>query len=83
MSKILQPIRRPLALSRPISTTSSKSVIGGAVSALLHGSPEAREEGDIQIEQHSKLVGRGVSRDPFALLCCDVLEVATRVVAGR
>lgn len=27
--------------------------------SILHGSPEAKEEGDVQIQQHSKLVARG------------------------
>ena len=27
--------------------------------SLLHGSQEAREAGDLEMQQHSKLVGRG------------------------
>ena len=27
--------------------------------SLLHGSPDAKKAGDIEIQQHSKLVGRG------------------------
>jgi len=30
-----------------------------SVRSLLHGSPEAKEAGDLDIQQHSKLVGRG------------------------
>jgi hypothetical protein len=29
------------------------------VQSLLHGSPEAKKEGDVEIQQHSRLVGRG------------------------
>ncbi|KDQ18252.1 hypothetical protein BOTBODRAFT_171909 [Botryobasidium botryosum FD-172 SS1] len=29
------------------------------VQSILHGSPEAKKEGDIEIQQHSKLIGRG------------------------
>lgn len=27
--------------------------------SLLHGSPQAKQEGDVQIQQHSRLVARG------------------------
>ncbi|KAL7285569.1 NIPSNAP-domain-containing protein [Trametes coccinea BRFM310] len=30
-----------------------------SVQSLLHGSPEAKQEGDVQIQQHSRLVARG------------------------
>ncbi|KAH9897876.1 NIPSNAP-domain-containing protein [Cubamyces lactineus] len=32
---------------------------GISVQSLLHGSPEAKQEGDVQIQQHSRLVARG------------------------
>lgn len=29
------------------------------VQSLLHGSPEAKKDGDLEVQQHSRLVGRG------------------------
>ena len=44
-------VRRPIAQG-------SWEVMRDAQS-LLHGSPEAKEEGDVSIQQHSRLVARG------------------------
>ncbi|KAF6766697.1 NIPSNAP-domain-containing protein [Ephemerocybe angulata] len=41
------------------SSLSSAGKRGISVQSLLHGSPEAKKEGDLESAQHSKLVGRG------------------------
>ncbi|KAK4695692.1 hypothetical protein P7C70_g8505, partial [Phenoliferia sp. Uapishka_3] len=47
------------SLTRSIHSTPSRLVVKEAVSAILHGSPAAKEEGEAAQKQHSKLVGRG------------------------
>ncbi|KAL0951641.1 hypothetical protein HGRIS_008321 [Hohenbuehelia grisea] len=44
---------------RTVSTVYPVSRRHISVQSLLHGSPEAKKAGDIEIQQHSKLVGRG------------------------
>ncbi|EKM84076.1 hypothetical protein AGABI1DRAFT_110665 [Agaricus bisporus var. burnettii JB137-S8] len=46
---------------RTFSSTSATSIAKRSISvqSLLHGSPEARRVGEIETQQHSKLVGRG------------------------
>ncbi|KIO18873.1 hypothetical protein M407DRAFT_154534 [Tulasnella calospora MUT 4182] len=50
-------LRAPSTLSRlpPVATIQSR----GILQAILHGSEQAKQEGEIETLQHSKLVGRG------------------------
>ncbi|KAI1782696.1 NIPSNAP-domain-containing protein [Ganoderma leucocontextum] len=43
--------------SRAVVQTQARRTI--SVQSLLHGSPEAKHEGDVQLQQHSRLVARG------------------------
>ncbi|PSR71079.1 hypothetical protein PHLCEN_2v13048 [Hermanssonia centrifuga] len=43
--------------ARPVFQSQARRTI--SVQSLLHGSPKAQEEGDVQIQQHSRLVARG------------------------
>ncbi|KAH8099830.1 NIPSNAP-domain-containing protein [Cristinia sonorae] len=54
-------LARIAARSLRQSTTSTVLPARRAISvqSILHGSPEAKAEGDVQIQQHSKLVARG------------------------
>ncbi|TFK30944.1 NIPSNAP-domain-containing protein [Coprinopsis marcescibilis] len=49
-------VRSLSVTSRALSGAGKRLI---SVQSLLHGSPEAREEGELAILQHSKLVGRG------------------------
>ncbi|KAF9531947.1 hypothetical protein CPB83DRAFT_848075 [Crepidotus variabilis] len=49
--------RRIAASSAVASSTPKRNI--SVVQSLLHGSPEAKQAGDVEIQQHSKLVGRG------------------------
>jgi len=40
-----------------IATSQARRAI--SVQSLLHGSPQAKQEGDVQVQQHSKIVARG------------------------
>ncbi|KAF4611750.1 hypothetical protein D9613_004249 [Agrocybe pediades] len=48
---------RALRIATPGAVGASKR--GISVQSLLHGSPEAKQAGDLEIQQHSRLVGRG------------------------
>ncbi|KIY73570.1 NIPSNAP-domain-containing protein [Cylindrobasidium torrendii FP15055 ss-10] len=48
-----QPVAKLAAVAANVAPRRS------IVSALLHGSPEAKREGELDIQQHSRLVGRG------------------------
>ncbi|KAF7791222.1 hypothetical protein EIP86_002236 [Pleurotus ostreatoroseus] len=53
---------RPLATATrthaaPLSLRETRRTI--SVQSILHGSPEAQREGDVAIQQHSRLVARG------------------------
>ncbi|KAF8346944.1 NIPSNAP-domain-containing protein [Amanita rubescens] len=41
---------------RPLSALSRRSI---SVQSLLHGSPQAKKDGELEVLQHSRLVGRG------------------------
>ncbi|KAG5720537.1 NipSnap like protein [Termitomyces sp. T112] len=49
-------ISRRLASPSVISTSTSRWI---SVKSLLHGSPEAKKDGELEIMQHSRIVGRG------------------------
>jgi len=44
---------------RPALATAAHGRRFISVQSILHGSPEAKQEGDVQIQQHSRLVARG------------------------
>ncbi|KAH6917024.1 NIPSNAP-domain-containing protein [Coprinopsis sp. MPI-PUGE-AT-0042] len=48
--------RRLPASSRMITAAGRRHI---SVQSLLHGSPEAKKEGELEVSQHSKIVGRG------------------------
>ncbi|KAG8936351.1 hypothetical protein FRC02_002944 [Tulasnella sp. 418] len=45
--------------STAIPRTTTPRLARGLLQTILHGSPQAKAEGEIEIQQHSKLVGRG------------------------
>ncbi|KAI0066490.1 NIPSNAP-domain-containing protein [Artomyces pyxidatus] len=45
------------ATLRPAALPSAKRSI--SVQSILHGSPEAKQAGDVEVQQHSKLIARG------------------------
>ncbi|KAI5474856.1 NIPSNAP family protein [Pseudohyphozyma bogoriensis] len=53
---ILKPTTFSPLLTRSLHASPSSA---GVVNAILHGSKEAKQEGESEIRQHSKLVGRG------------------------
>ncbi|KAI0783307.1 NIPSNAP-domain-containing protein [Abortiporus biennis] len=48
---------RPVSSSVGTAQVQAKRTI--SVQSILHGSPDAQQEGDVQVQQHSKLVARG------------------------
>lgn len=52
----LQSSLRNLTKSLPYATGGRRYV---SVKSILHGSPEAKEAGDVEIQQHSRLIARG------------------------
>ena len=51
--------RRAISVQVRLLSESLVKKVTWSTQSLLHGSPEAQHEGDIQLQQHSKLVARG------------------------
>ncbi|KAF8324050.1 NIPSNAP-domain-containing protein [Clavulina sp. PMI_390] len=60
MSALFLARRATPSLSRAVTAVPAGARgIQGTIKSILHGSEEAKREGELEIQQHSKLVGRG------------------------